>query len=186
MNTWSGFPLAGKSSGVARSMQRSSRAMAVSPPSENDWRWNAGLALVALMSCAFIAVRPAAAAGDVPSGTIELTGGSVAAGVGYTWSSGTLIFEGKKYSIKVEGISLLQIGASGYTASGTVYNLQKVSDIDGVYTAVSAGAALAGGASVAAMENSNGVVIQTVATHEGANLSLGPKGMTISLEKQSF
>jgi hypothetical protein len=88
--------------------------------------------------------------------------------------------------VRVDAISIVHVGLSDYTASGTVYNLHKVSDIDGVYTAVSAGAALAGGASVTEMKNSKGVVIQTVATHEGANLSLGPKGMTIALAKQKL
>jgi hypothetical protein len=106
----------------------------------------------------------------------------VAVGVGYTWGRGTLVFEGKKYPLKVNGISILHVGVSDYTASGTVYNLEKVSDINGVYSAVSAGAAIAGGASVTAMKNSHGVLIQMVATHAGLNLSLGPKGVTIALE----
>jgi hypothetical protein len=138
------------------------------------------------MSCAAIGVSPVAAVtADVPSGKIELTGGSVAAGVGYTWGNGTLVFQGKKYHLKVDGVSILHVGLSDYNASGTVYNLKNLSDINGVYTAVSAGAAVAGGASVTAMKNSNGVVIQFVATHEGVNLSLGPKGVTITLENAS-
>ena len=68
-----------------------------------------------------------------------------------------------------------------YTASGTVYNLKKLSDLNGVYTTVSVGAALTGGASATAMENSHGVVIQMVATHAGVNFSLGPKGVAINL-----
>jgi hypothetical protein len=59
--------------------------------------------------------------------------------------------------------------------------MNKLSDINGVYTAVSAGAALAGGASATAMENSHRMVIQMVATHEGVNLSLGPKSVAINL-----
>jgi hypothetical protein len=79
----------------------------------------------------------------------------VAAGIGYTWGgSGTLIFDGKKYPLKVDGISIVYVGVSEYTESGTVYNLENLSDINGVYTAVSAGAAIAGGASATAMKNS--------------------------------
>ena len=144
------------------------------------WSWIT-VALVVLTSCTLAQVRPAAAQ-DVPTGTIELSGGSVAAGIGYTWGKGVLIFDGKKYPLKVEGISIIHVGISNYTASGTVYNLNKVSDINGIYTAVSAGAAVAGGASATAMKNSNGVLIQMVATHQGLNLSLGPKGVTIALK----
>jgi len=106
----------------------------------------------------------------------------VAVGIGYTWGDGTLIFEGKKHPISVQGLSILHVGASGYTASGTVYHLMKLSDFDGVYTAVSAGIAIAGGASATAMQNSHGVVIKMVSTHAGLNFSLGPKGVTMTLK----
>jgi hypothetical protein len=96
------------------------------------------------------------AAQNVPSGTIELKGGSVAAGVGYTWGKGILVFDGQEYPVKVSGLSIVQVGVSSYTASGTVYDLTKVSDINGIYTAVSAGAAVGGGASATAMKNDQG------------------------------
>ena len=84
--------------------------------------------------------------------------------------------------MKVNGLSIVHVGVSSYTASGTVYDLTKLSDINGVYTAVSAGAAIAGGASATAMKNSHGVLIQMVANHLGLNFSLGAKGVTIHLE----
>ena len=163
----------------------SRRAAAVGQSPRHNWLKTAALALVVLLSCGLLAQYRVAAA-DVPSATIELTGGSAAAGVGYTWGSGILIFHGKRYPLKLTGISAVHVGVSDYTASGTVYNLHKVSDIDGIYTAVSAGAAVGGGASVTAMKNSNGVLIETVANHEGVNLSLGPKGMSIALAKQNL
>jgi hypothetical protein len=146
-----------------------------------NWWSRIAVALVVWISCALVGALPAAAQ-NIPTGTIELSGGSVAAGIGYTWGKGTLVFDGRKYPLTVDGISILHVGVSDYTATGTVYNLNKLSDIEGVYTAVSAGAAIAGGASVTAMKNSHGVLIQMVATHEGLNLSLGPKGVTIALK----
>src|SRR6202022_184770 len=100
-----------------------------------------------------------AAAQGVPTGTIELSGGSVAVGIGYTWGKGILIFEGKRYPIKVDGLSIVQVGVSSYTASGTFYYLTKLSDVNGIYTAASAGVAIAGGASATAMKNDKGVLI---------------------------
>ncbi|HTY55360.1 MAG TPA: hypothetical protein VMB26_09170 [Candidatus Binataceae bacterium] len=140
------------------------------------------IALIFSISCGLAQVHSAAAQ-SVPTGTIELSGGSVAAGIGYTWGHGKLVFEGRTYRLKVSGLSIVHVGVSSYTASGTVYDLKKVSDIAGVYTAVSAGAAVAGGASVTAMKNDKGVTIQMVSTHSGVNFSLGPKGVTISLER---
>ena len=116
------------------------------------------LALILWISCGLVGIRLAAAQ-NVPTGTIELSGGSVAVGIGYTWGKGRLIFEGKTYRLKVDGLSIVHVGVSGYTASGTVYDLTKLSDINGVYTAVSAGVAVAGGPSVTAMKNSHSVLI---------------------------
>jgi hypothetical protein len=148
------------------------------------WSRRAMLALVIWISCGLVAVRSAVS--DVPTGTIEFTGKSVAVGVGYSWGKGILIFEGRHYPLKVDGLSVVHVGVSRYTATGTVYNLMKVSDINGVYTAVSAGAAIGGGASATAMKNSKGVLIQMVSTHIGLNFSLGPKGVTITQSGRSY
>jgi hypothetical protein len=146
-------------------------------------RWWCGFYIALLLwLCCGIAGAGLAAAQSAPTGTVELSGGSVAAGIGYTWGHGTLIFEGRRYRLKVQGLSIVQVGISQYTASGTVYGLTKISDINGIYTALSAGAAVAGGASATTMKNSNGVVIQWVATHQGFNLSLSAKGVSIHLE----
>jgi hypothetical protein len=48
-----------------------------------------------------------------------------------------------------------------------VYNLAKIEDFDGNYTAVSAGATVAGGGSATAMQNQNGVVIKMHSTNQG-------------------
>jgi|HubBroStandDraft_1064217.scaffolds.fasta_scaffold234928_2 hypothetical protein len=151
------------------------------PVFTSEWWSKLTLALLLWLFCG-VAGAGLAAAQSVPSGTVELSGGSVAVGIGYTWGHGTLIFDGKSYRLKVQGLSIVQVGISQYTASGTVYGLTKLSDINGIYTAVSAGAAVAGGASATTMKNSNGVVIQWVANHQGLNLSLSAKGVSVHLE----
>src|SRR5271157_6278041 len=75
-----------------------------------------------------------------PDGTLEFSGGSVAAGIGYSWGSGTLIYKGMKYPITVDGLSAGSVGATDVTASGKVYHLAKLADFDGNYTSASAGA----------------------------------------------
>jgi hypothetical protein len=161
---------------------RSTAARALLTP---NWWSRVIVALTMLISCGLV-VAHSAAAQDIPSATIEFSGGSVAAGIGYTWGKGILIFEGKHYPLKVDGLSVVHVGVSHYTASGTVYNLTKASDINGVYAAVSAGAAVAGGASATAMKNSKGVLIQMAATHMGINFSLAAKGVTITLYGKPF
>ena len=130
-----------------------------------------------------LALLPAMAADQVPDGTIELSGGSVAVGIGYSWGSGKLVFQGKQYPLKVEGVSIVDVCVSDYTATGSVYGLKKLEDFAGTYTAATAGVTVAGGVSGAAMRNQNGVAIQLSATREGLQFTLAPAGIKISLVK---
>jgi hypothetical protein len=130
-----------------------------------------------------LVLLPAMAAEQGPDGTIELSGGSVAVGIGYTWGSGKLVFQGKSYPLKVSGVSIADVGVSEYTATGSVYNLKKLEDFEGTYAAATAGATVAGGVSGAAMRNQNGVLIQLSATRQGLQFTLAPAGIKISLVK---
>src|SRR5512144_1781849 len=75
-----------------------------------------------------------------PDATIKLSGGSVAAGLGVSWGSGTLTYQGKDCPISVTGISVGDVGITKLDASGSVYDLKKIDDFDGNYTAAAAGA----------------------------------------------
>jgi hypothetical protein len=130
---------------------------------------------------ALLFANPSLSSAQVPDGVIELSGGSVSVGIGYSWGSGTLIFQGKRYPLKISGISLASVGVADYTAAGSVEGLRTPQDINGVFTSVSAGATLGGGGSIAAMRNQNGVVIHLTSTSAGLSLSLAAEGLKISL-----
>ena len=130
---------------------------------------------------ALLFTNPGISSAQAPDGVIELSGGSVAVGIGYSWGSGTLIFQGKRYPLKISGISLVSVGATEYTAGGSVEELKTAQDINGVFTSVGAGATLGGGGNIAAMRNQNGVVIHLTSTTAGLSLSLAAAGMKISL-----
>ena len=123
------------------------------------------------------------AADSAPDATIDLTAGSVAAGVGVEWGKGTLHYNGKDIAVKVKGLSVARVGVSKLTASGNVYNLKDVSDFGGNYVAVAAGAALAGGGNVTAMRNDHGVVIALKSTTVGVDLDVGLKGLDVKLDQ---
>lgn len=123
-----------------------------------------------------------AAAAPAPDATFSLKGGSVAAGVGYVWGSGTLDFAGAPHKVKVSGLSILDVGAAKITASGSVYNLKKIADFDGTYTTFAAGATIAGGGGVAYLRNQNGVVIRLDSTTEGLRFNLSASGVTLKVE----
>jgi hypothetical protein len=124
---------------------------------------------------------PAMAADQAPDGTVTFSGGSVALGIGFSWGSGTLEFQGQEYRLRVRGLSIVDVGASNFTSSGVVYNLKRVEDFAGTYTAATAGATVAGGASTTIMRNQNGVTIQMAATRQGLQFTLAPEGLTISM-----
>ena len=115
--------------------------------------------------------------------TLTMSEGQVALGIGYSWGNGVLTYEGKAYPFKVKGISVVDIGITKATSSGKVYNLKKLEDFDGNYTAASAEGTVGGGAGALTMKNQNGVVIDLVSTTVGANLKLSVEGVKITLEK---
>jgi hypothetical protein len=135
----------------------------------------------ALIGLGVLLGQPIASLAQTPTGIIELSGGAVAAGIGYTWGSGTLIFLGRHYPLKVSGLQLATVGVQEYTAAGSVEGLRRLRDVNGVYTAVDAGLTLGGGGSIQAMRNQNGVVIHLTSTSEGLSVSLAAGGMKITL-----
>ncbi len=116
------------------------------------------------------------------SADITFSGGSVAAGVGYTWGDGMLHFKGNEYPFMVHGLSVVDVGLVHIEGAGDVYNLQRVEDFSGNYVAAGAGATVAGGGSVAVLENQKGVRIFFHSTTQGLKLNLSSDGIAVSLK----
>jgi hypothetical protein len=136
----------------------------------------------AVAAIVLLTANLAHAADKSPTATFELSGGSVAAGVGFTWGNGTLHYNGTDYSFSVHGLTVLDVGAEKISATGEVYDLSKVQDFSGNYSGVAAGAALVYGGSTGVMENNNGVVIRLHSNTTGADVQLS--GKTIELKLQ--
>ena len=135
--------------------------------------------LVAAGTMLFASVAMAA-----PDGTIDLTLYKAGFIVGGSGGSGTLKFKGKQYPVDIGGVSLgATIGASKAELIGEVYNLKQPSDIEGTYTAVQAGVAVAGGGKVAELKNSKGVVLKVQGKQVGLELALDLSGMEVKLKK---
>jgi hypothetical protein len=83
----------------------------------------------------------------------------------------------------VKGLSVGDVGATSIQASGKVFNLRRLSDFDGTYAALDAGAAAGGGGGVAAMKNQNGVTVHLVSTAQGVKVALGTSGVEMKIEK---
>ena len=131
-----------------------------------------------------LAALPVVASADAKSdATIDISGRTVAAGVGFTDAKGTVHYRGKSYPVQVEGVGVAQVGVSTFTATGEVSNLKQLQDINGNYTAASAGATLAGGGTETSMTNQNGVVIKMHSTNAGIDLRLSLDGVSVKLSQ---
>jgi len=138
-----------------------------------------GLAILGTM----LLLGQVAGAAEQPDARVKLTGKSVAAGVGFSWGSGVLTYQGKDYPFSVSGLSAGNIGAGSADLTGDVFNLKTVDDFNGTFTSVGAGATVAGGGGAMSMRNQNGVVMNVVGTTKGLTFKLGVDGMKIELKK---
>jgi len=116
------------------------------------------------------------------TGSVRLKITKVGFIVGVGGGSGTLTFKGRHYRLSIGGVSAGTIGVAGMDLVGTASNLRTAADIVGTYSALSAGVAVAGGARVATLQNSNGVVLQLHGQQVGLSASLSVSGLTISLQ----
>ena len=122
-----------------------------------------------------------AVTGTQTVGTLNLTGGSVAAGVGFTWGHGQLNYGGQSHPFKISGLSLVDVGAANIAASGHVYNLKNLADFNGNYVAMSAGMTVAAGGSATYLRNEHGVVITLHSTDVGLRFNLSAVGIKVKL-----
>ena len=139
--------------------------------------------VAAALALAGVLAAPAAIAQPGPAdGTIRFHGGSLAFIGGIHWGGGVLYYHGRRYPIRVGGLTLGSIGGSSFDAVGRVYNLHNVRDIEGTYGAAHAEAvAVAGGGGVD-MTNGNGVEIQAHSSNAGLQLTLAAQGVDIRLK----
>ena len=122
------------------------------------------------------------AAYAAPDATLTLKGGSVAVGIGYTWGHGDLTYQGGSRAFSISGVSVVDVGATNFSATGNVYHLTQLSDFAGNYAAASAGFALAGGGTAVYLKNEHGVVIKLIAADVGLKFKLSADGVHVVLK----
>jgi hypothetical protein len=117
-----------------------------------------------------------------PSGTVTIHQVQVAFIGSGTSGGGTLRFGGRNYPFKLGGLGIGGIGVSRIDASGTVYNLNRLQDFNGVYGQARTGWAVGkSGKGEMWLQNTNGVYLRLYAQRKGLSLSLGADGMVIQL-----
>ena len=81
---------------------------------------NLAMAAVLLFSVVMVAAQPTE---PYPVGTVTINATQVAAGLGWTWGGGTMMFKGKTYPFKIQGLNVAAVGVATLNAKGDVYNL---------------------------------------------------------------
>jgi hypothetical protein len=142
-------------------------------------KFAASVAMVALLvGLAGVSTPSRAETGHV---AVVFTKGGLIVGVG--GGQGVLIFRGHRYPFTVSGMSVgFTIGASTTKLVGRALNLQGPASIEGSYSAIGAGGAVAAGAGGVQLQNANGVILQLSGPKVGAELSAAVGGVTIRLK----
>ncbi|MCR6735281.1 MAG: hypothetical protein NVV83_14935 [Afipia sp.] len=136
--------------------------------------------LVALIAFAGAGLSSAAQA---DSGTISLTIYKAGWVIGGSGGGGTLNFRGKSYRLSAGGIDYgLVFGGSKTVLRGRVSNINRPSDVAGVYGAAGAGLAVGGGARAIVLTNQKGAVLELSGQQVGLMANLDLSGLAISLK----
>jgi hypothetical protein len=125
----------------------------------------------------------ASSAAYADSGTIRI---SVLKGgwfIGGSAGSGTLTFHGRQYPLSIGGIDAgLVFGGSQTNLAGRVRHIRSPSDVEGVYGAAGAGAAVVSGARAIVLSNQKGAVLELSGRQTGLMVNVDLSGLAISLQ----
>ena len=139
------------------------------------------------MSLAFLGLIAGVAGFSAPSRAdtgqvaVVFTKGGFIVGVG--GGEGVLTLRGKRYPFTVSGMSVgFTIGASTTKLVGRALNVTSPASIEGAYSAIGAGGAVAAGAGGVQLQNANGVILQLSGPKVGAEVSAAVGGVTVRLK----
>lgn len=139
------------------------------------------VALLALLGIVGLVGISSPARAETGAVAVVFTRGGFILGVG--GGEGVLRLRGRDYPFTVSGMSVgFTVGASTTRLVGRALNLRGPASIQGTYSAVGAGVALAGGAGGVQLRNANGVVLQLSGPRVGVELSAAVGGVTIRLK----
>jgi hypothetical protein len=134
---------------------------------------------VALVAMLAASVSPARA----DSGTVNIQFFKAGWVIGGSFGKGVLNFRGQMYGLSVGGLSYgLTFGGSQTSLRGRVRNITRASDIEGVYGAGSAGAAIIKGAQAIVLTNQKGAILELSGTQTGLIVGVDLSGMALTIK----
>ena len=123
---------------------------------------------------------PSVAVAD--SGTVSLTIYKAGWVIGGSGGGGTLNFRGRSYGLSAGGLDYgLVFGGSKTVLRGRVSNIERPSDVAGVYGAAGAGLAVGGGARAIVLTNQKGAVLELTGHQVGLMANADLSGLAITM-----
>ncbi len=133
---------------------------------------------------ALVVMLAASASALADTGTVRIHFVKAGWVIGGTVGTGTLTFRGRNYPLSIGGLSYgFTFGASSVRLRGVVRNIHRPRDIEGVFGAGSAGAAIIRGPQAAILTNQRGVVLEVSGAQTGLIVNLDLNGMAVSLSR---
>ncbi|MGB9364511.1 MAG: hypothetical protein WCE79_00715 [Xanthobacteraceae bacterium] len=103
--------------------------------------------------------------------------------IGGAFGKGIMTFRGEQYSLEVGGLSYgFTFGGSQTTLQGRVRNIRNAADVNGVYGAGSAGAAIVKGGQAVILTNQNGAILELSGTQTGLIVSFDLSGLALTVK----
>src|ERR1700754_1678035 len=136
-------------------------------------------ALLALTAFAGITLSSASHADE---GTVSLTIYKAGWIIGGSGGGGSLNFRGRSYPLSAGGLDYgLGVGGSKTMLRGRVSNINRPSDVAGVYGAAGAGLAVGGGARAIVLTNQKGAVLELSGYQTGFMADADLSGLAITM-----
>jgi len=141
---------------------------------------NSAFAIIALFliaGCASMTQAPS----TPPSATVRIREWSAAYYAQAEAGKGILNYNGQRHHFTISGGGVGGSGAQKVSATGTVYNLNRLSDFNGTYHGIARGLTLIEGQMHAKLTNQNGVSMYLAGQTEGLASSLGAQAFEVNL-----
>jgi hypothetical protein len=137
----------------------------------------AGITFLLITGCASMTQAPSTA----PSATVRISEWSAAYYGSAAAGKGTLYYNGQRHHFSISGLGVGGMGGQKVSATGKVYNLNRLSDFPGTYHGISRGLTLIEGKMHAKLTNGNGVVMYLAGETEGLASSMGAQAFEVNL-----
>ena len=137
----------------------------------------ASITFLVISGCASMTQAPS----TPPSATVRIREWSAAYYAQAEAGKGTLYYHGGRHHFTISGGGVGGSGAQKVSATGKVYNLNRLSDFSGTYHGIARGLTLIEGQMHAKLTNGNGVVMYLAGQTEGLASSLGAQAFEVNL-----